>query len=506
MSRFRLQKIHSHFSILAMLIAPLFLLGLTQNCSEMKSSVLSGELTSSTEVCSTQYNPPSSITQKLSSFNSSLTHFEIKKNHLQSDFLAKSSSTLKGKTIFVTLETACESQAGSLSAKVRAQSEDAPGSPRATPFRRQAFSYVVEDDFAADEMGRLADEDPCVVGLTPPGEVHTGSTPATGAVVNDSRYTEQAHLSAPWFRDVHKYFVDEQNSSRPVRVGFVDTGADCNHPDLAANLVSGCGFDAVSSTSPEDNDGHGSHTMGLVGAVMNNSNGVSGLVGNAIELHAIRVINVNSGSVTTAYNGIQYAIDQNLDVINVSLESSTRQTLIEQGVQEAVAAGIVVIVAAGNQGEVLGTGTFSSPAMIGKSTDGAITVGSTDVKSGLMSTYSNYGDMVEMGAPGAYDSYISMIVGGLLSTSRDGTYEKMMGTSQAAPVVAAAAALAVQFFKQRNVNYSPADIERLLAASTDSRAGINFENGRVLNMYRLIRNTYAFAGLDPCPSAAEDAP
>lgn len=90
--------------------------------------------------------------------------------------------------------------------------------------------------------------------------------------------------------------------------------------------------------------------MGLTGAVMNNSMGVTGMSGNNIELSAIRVINVGTGSVADASEGIQYAISHNLDVINVSLESQARLALIEQGVQEAVAAGIVVVMAAGNQG------------------------------------------------------------------------------------------------------------------------------------------------------------
>lgn len=442
-------------------------------------------------ICSDAYAPSTPASLKVVSDSEIPFHFEVQKSYLGSDLMSKSTSSLKGQKVIVTLDTTCSSDNDTLSSKVLAQNSHVE-----ILFERKAFPFVINDDMDLAQLEALADNDPCVLGLTRPGRIKTASLPVPA--LNDSGLSKQNHLSSLNFAHVYENLIQKQMATQKVRVGFVDTGVDCTHSDLQPNLVSNCGFNAIGTGSPLDNDGHGSHTAGLTGAALNNGIGVAGFTGNSIELHAIRVIDVSGGDEQAAYDGIQYAISKRLDVINISLESGQRLTLLENGVQEAVAAGIVVVMAAGNHSQQLGVGIQASPGMIGKSLPGAITVGSIDLKTGMLSTFSNFGNNVEIATAGAFDSLQVGQVGGLYSTNKGGSYQRLMGTSQAAPLVTSAASLAIQFFKQRSVPYSPALIESLLINSSDTVPSVNVASGRVLNFSKLVRNIHAYAGVPLC--------
>jgi len=487
---------HWNMALLSLLLLPLIVLAFMQNCSPMKalrdSSNVNSLDTPATDICDARFKPNVTLFLGKVTKANPPTLFEQNKNQLESADVAHKVGSYKGQVIHVSIDMHCTPAEGSLSAAVLAQNTAAVP----LDLSRRAFPYTVPDDATSADLGEQADADPCVVGLTPFGRIRASSV---ASLLNDPQLSQQFYLGSD-FENVYNYFIKKQNTSAKVKIGFIDTGADCTHSDLVANLVSGCGFDAVSGVLPSDNDGHGSHTMGLTGAVMNNGIGITGMVGNAVELHAIRVIDVDQGTVDTTAAGIQHAIDDHLDVINISLESDGRLPLVDQAVQDAVNAGIVVVMAAGNSGEQLGVDIQVSPAMMGKTLQGAITVGSIDAVNSVMSDFSNYGSNVEIFAVGAYNSHLSGSgSGGLLSLDKDGGYHRLMGTSQATPLITAAAGLAVQFLKQHGVAYTPADIERIVEASTDKTAGVSSGGGAgVINTSKLVRSTYSFAGQGLC--------
>jgi subtilisin family serine protease len=464
-------------------------------CSPMKSfKETAGIDTSSTNICSKAYDPPSDLKAKATKASAPFI-FDIQKVHLDSQLHSKA-ATLQNVEIIVAVDMICSSTPNSLSQKVLAQN-----STKKFSLASHALPYVVEEPLSLDELTNLAEEDPCVIGVTPPGNLTASALLLPSST--DAYIESQSHLEVLNYAHAYQYLVKKRTTGIKAKVGFVDTGGDCTHSDLQSNYTPGCGFDAINGVSTVDNDGHGSHVTGIVGAVTDNGVGILGIAGNGAEVYAIKVIDVSTGTVQSAYDGIQYAIAQNLDVINISLESQVRLPLIEQGVQEAVNAGIVVVLAAGNHGKALGTQVEVSPAMVGKDLDGAITVGSMDSSTQLLSFFSNYGEYVEIVATGALNGKQSSDKGGIFSTNKDGTYKRLMGTSQAAPVVAGAAALLIQFFKEKGVSYTPADIENIIKKSSVVNSSFKTQGNRALNFSKLTRNAYKYANIELCEASAK---
>ena len=265
-------------------------------------------------------------------------------------------------------------------------------------------------------------------------------------------------------------------------VAVVDTGVDLTHPDLAANLVPGatfwdCPTDDVANTIPcgdgswDDPDkpnttgdttppgqevlsDHGTHVAGTVAAIDDNGIGVYGAAPNA-KIMPVRVLDDNGGAFEEIAAGIRWATANGADVINMSLGAGPGiQALTITGVfaeareavAEAVAAGVVVVAAAGND-SVLPCGT---PAW----EPGALCVISTDAAE-ARSWFSNGGvqenvlDIVA--APGGQGTFCdpSLAVLSTVATtlapscSQPSGYGTKNGTSMASPHVAGVAALLV---------------------------------------------------------------
>ncbi len=484
------------FFLILFITIPGFILVWTEGCSQMKSTTAENSLFSSSDkdICSQAYKPTIRVAAKTMSDDADemyISPFAQQKVLLSSDFSAKSVASYKGQTVEVLLKTKCTPSENAMSAPLYIDNEDQPTDRETGSF---ATLYQIENDWSLEEISAHADEDPCIVGLTWPGIVRTATLELP--TVNDTQLSRQEQLSFTNYDHAYQYLVSKQLSSSTIKVGLIDTGIDCQHSDLAQQLVSTCGYNVLNTTqAPTDNDGHGSHVGGIIGARTNNSLGVAGIAGPSSQLYAIKVIDVTQGSSTSATNGIQHAIAQGVAVINVSLEASGTLPDVEQAIFDAVEAGIVVVMAAGNSGSYLGRDVTVSPALVGYQLSGAITVGSVDARSGALSSFSNFGDKVEIAAPGSLDSSSNY---GVYSTSRSNTYQRLQGTSQAAPVVTGAVALVVQFLRQNGKSYTPADVENIIVNSADSYSTVNVKNGRVLNFSKLVRNTYAFAGIPLC--------
>lgn len=216
--------------------------------------------------------------------------------------------------------------------------------------------------------------------------------------------------------------VWRRNSGRNVKVAVIDTGIDLDHPDLVGNIIGN--YNAVDSTlSADDDHGHGTHVAGTIAGSLKSAAGATGVAPNA-KLLAIKVLGANgSGDFGSIVNGIQWAVDQQAAVINMSLGARFNSAAIEKAVAAAKAAGVTVICAAGNDG-----GPVGYPA----ANQGAVAIAASD-KYDKITSFSNRGAEIQFITPGR-DIY---------STFMGGGYRVLSGTSMACPHAAGLAALAV---------------------------------------------------------------
>ncbi len=214
-------------------------------------------------------------------------------------------------------------------------------------------------------------------------------------------------------------------TGKGIKVAIIDTGIS-THEDL---VVSGGASFVDYTTSYEDDYGHGTHVAGIIGA-RNNDIGVVGVAPEA-SLYAVKVLdNFGSGSLSGVVAGIDWAITNGMNVINMSLGSWTGTTSMEQAVDQAYNSGILVVAAAGNAGTADGLGdSVSYPARY----DSAIAVAAVDSNLNRAS-FSSTGNKVEIAAPGDM----------ILSTYMGNTYEYLSGTSMATPYVSGLLALLKQ--------------------------------------------------------------
>jgi len=219
-------------------------------------------------------------------------------------------------------------------------------------------------------------------------------------------------------------FVWASYPSTTVKVAVVDTGIDTKHPDLTGNLKGG--MSAVSYTSSHNDDnGHGSHVAGIIAAV-DNSIGVIG-VAPAADLYAVKVLDRNgSGYLSDIIEGLQWVVANHINVVNMSLGTSSYSPLFDGVVQDTINSGVVIVAAAGNSGP--GANTVMYPAKFA----GVIAVSATNSdSSNTIASFSSRGPEVDLAAPGV----------SVFSTYKNQSYATLSGTSMASPHVAGVAAL-----------------------------------------------------------------
>ena len=212
-------------------------------------------------------------------------------------------------------------------------------------------------------------------------------------------------------------------------VAVVDTGIDYNHPDLKDRVVKGQDFsfrpgrffNRKDPNGPMDDNAHGTHCAGIIGATANNMVGIAG-VAPGVKLMAVKVLGKSGGG--TEYDvmkGVAYSITNGAKIVSMSLGGTATTSVERKFYEAAVLSGALVVAAAGNSADGLGF-----PAAY----PGVLSVGATDSGGGL-ARFSNHDQSMSVTAPGV----------GILSTIPGETYAKFSGTSMAAPFVAGAAAL-----------------------------------------------------------------
>jgi len=219
------------------------------------------------------------------------------------------------------------------------------------------------------------------------------------------------------------------NKGTGVNVCVIDTGIDYTHPDLDDNYRGGYDF-VNNDADPMDDNGHGTHCAGII-AAENNDIGVVGVAPEA-NLYAVKVLDsTGSGWVSDIIAGIEWAVNNDMDIISMSLGTNTYSASLETACNNAYAAGLLLVAAAGNDGNALGIGdTVDYPARF----NSVIAVAATNIDDeravwGLF-TASSTGSAVELAAPG--DNIYSTYPGG---------YAALSGTSMACPHVSGTAAL-----------------------------------------------------------------
>ena len=235
----------------------------------------------------------------------------------------------------------------------------------------------------------------------------------------------------------------------PIKVAIVDTGIDVKHPDLKDNLKGGVSTVGYTSSYNDDN-GHGTHVAGIAAAI-DNEIGVIG-VGPQIDLYAVKVLDRRgSGYLSDVIEGLDWAIQNKMEVVNMSLGTSSNVASFQETVQRVYAAGITQVAAAGNTG-----GAVIYPAAYPE----VIAVSATD-STDTLASWSSRGPEIDLAAPGV----------SIYSTYKGQTYKTLSGTSMAAPHVTGAAALVLTQVAKCDTDSSgscsPAEVQQRLEATAE---------------------------------------
>lgn len=241
-------------------------------------------------------------------------------------------------------------------------------------------------------------------------------------------------------------------TGQSVKIGIIDSGINYNHPDLNDNYIGGYDF-VENDSDPMDVYGHGTHVAGTACGEYN-SNGITdpklGIVGvsPSCALYSLRVLNdAGAGPWSSIIAALEWAVDNNLQIINLSLGySQDPGPIVEQAFNNAEASGIYIVAAAGNSGNPGGKGnTVIYPAKYSS----VVAVSAVDVNN-TRPKWSSTGEQVELAAPGVSvystwndeSSYADpQPVCALDFNNQYGCYKYGSGTSMAAPHVAGVAAL-----------------------------------------------------------------
>ena len=226
-----------------------------------------------------------------------------------------------------------------------------------------------------------------------------------------------------------KNMWSESSRGEGINIAVIDSGCDMNHESLKENIVFVRNFTDEDKKNPNiviDRVGHGTHVAGIIAANGNNNTVVG--VAPWANLYILKAIDrTGSGKVSWVINAINYAVEKKVDIISMSLGMPNNDPKLEKAIKLAVNNNILVVCAAGNEGDGnSGDYEYSYPA----SYVDVISVGAVD-KKGVPASFSNANLVVDLVAPGV----------DVVSTYPNNQFASLSGTSMAAPHVSGSLAL-----------------------------------------------------------------
>lgn len=305
------------------------------------------------------------------------------------------------------------------------------------------------------------------------------SVTASAPVATAAPAYNQWNYTALQLHPIHVHRIGSGTLVAVIDSGVNRTGTDLNGTVQAPQVLDGCDWvtspnNVCRGTGVTDENGHGTHVAGII-AAKNDGFGITGVAPGS-QILPLRVLDASgSGYLSDISAAIDYAVINNADVINLSLGGTVNYYLIEEAVNRAVTAGVVVVAAAGNSGP---NNTLPSyPAAYSN----VIAVAATDA-SGVVANYSNQGSYLDIAAPGS----------AIISTYPNG-YASLSGTSMASPHIAGIAALMLES------GILAADIKSRLQSTADNSSPRNNTNRYGAG----IVNPYAALG---CSDSSCNAP
>jgi subtilisin family serine protease len=235
----------------------------------------------------------------------------------------------------------------------------------------------------------------------------------------------QPAQSLPWGVDlIDAELAWVSSTGQAVKVAIIDTGVDRNHPDLSANIKGGINTINSAKTYQDDN-GHGTHVAGIIGAV-NNSIGVVGTAPQ-VDIYSVKALGRSgSGYLSDIIEGLQWAVTNKMQVISMSLGTNSDNQSFHDAIRAVYNAGIIQVAAAGNDGPTDNSVDF--PAKYPET----IAVSAID-NLGQIPSWSSRGAEVDLAAPGV----------DINSTWNNDLYKVISGTSMATPHVTGTVALTI---------------------------------------------------------------
>nr|WP_309299450.1 S8 family peptidase [Streptomyces sp. A012304] len=293
--------------------------------------------------------------------------------------------------------------------------------------------------------------------------------PAVAFVEQDRKvHLNATQILPPWGLDridqarlpLSQTYTYPDSAGRSATVYVIDTGVRVTHTEIAGRARYGYDFvdrDAVAS----DGHGHGTH---VATTVAGRTYGVAKLT----NIVAVRVLdNSGAGTLSTVLAGVDWVTSRRVGpaVANMSLGTSA-STALDTAVRNSIASGVTYAVAAGNSNV---NAAYFSPARVGS----ALTVGSSN-RVDFRSSFSNYGSLLDMFAPGS-----SITAGYHTSDTATAT---LSGTSMAAPHVAGAAAI----YLTSHPTAGPATVHSALVNGATTGVLSNIGTGSPNRLLRLV--------------------
>jgi subtilisin family serine protease len=249
-----------------------------------------------------------------------------------------------------------------------------------------------------------------------------------------------------------------------TKIGLIDTGVT-SIPDTASQI--GGGFNMITNNSNvADDNGHGTFISSIIASQVNNGLGIAGINDRA-TIVPIKVLGSDgSGDLSDLIKGIQYAIDQNVNIINLSLATSSYTSSLNPIIEKAYQKGIIIVAAAGNGGLNITTPTVS-PLNNDGNKNWIIGVGTIDNR-GIKPTYANDGLGVDVLAPG--DNVLGY------NASNNGEYRS--GTSISTAIVTGI----ISAWRDYYGTLTPEDAMNLINSSSQNRV-ISMSNAMIKRAY-----------------------